>query len=457
MFRRLRGFLRVLLPAAAVFLPACLCVAEVPSQLVEGFEKFTASSKDVSGKFEIVESGPGITEGRQALKLEKSSSVTVPFNTDNIERFAWLKIDVYLPDNSAPTRVRIGLTGKTFGWYLTGLCTAGQDTLAVPLSQPIAGTGEWPEEKLTLALLNLGSSALTIDNVRLEGVEPAPPGVILVDVGPEHGTVWPGFSASSPAIAWGKKSDTYGYQTASLDPLTGGFLGHYLQELAKDKLTIESKGVGAAYLWMTHYGRDFIQPPEHYLKMGAKTLASGHLTAAQLLGADGIREGIDSEWTPQWMEKVHVPKRVDFIQVPLQAGENQLDVCNMQVSAAAIVPASSKLAMGPYLEKLKKDLARYRRQFVLGQKMEYRCQLEPTDDESKLGAMVFDPPRGPRPIRPTCPRKTPASSPPRPPPTTAERRSSTSRSCCSKNRPQRFGRGAGPPTADRWAPSPSSA
>jgi hypothetical protein len=253
---------------------------------------------------------------------------------------------------------------------------------------------QWPDEGLKMTLTNLGPSAITLDNVRLDGAEPPPGGATLVDYGPKWKALWPGFSAKSSAINWSQKNETYASGSELPDPLTGDFLAPYLQEHAEDFITIDSKGPGEAWLWVSHYGRNYIQPPEYYMKARGQMLLGRRFTFKQLLGPEGLQMGIDGEWTPQWMEKTLVPRIVDLVQVPLQAGRNQIDTCNIQLAAVAMAPASDKAALDQYVKKVKEDLVRYRRQFVLGQRLEYRSEIPPTDSEVKCGAMFFHPPRG---------------------------------------------------------------
>jgi hypothetical protein len=363
-------------------------------QTLEDFEKFTSSSKAVSGKFTVIEAKPGVTDGRQALQLEKESSVTISLKDIDVEKLPWLKVDVFTEDKAAPSCLRMYFKGKSFSYSITAICQPGQDTVALPLSVVCNQTGrDWPEEEVKLMLTDMGSSSITLDNVRLEGAEPPPPGAILADFGPERQAVWPGFSPSCSVISWSDKTETHPNDSGFPDPLTGDFLAPYLQDKWEDHITIESKSIGTAWLWVSHYGRYYIQPPEYYARSRGKTLLARRSTLKQLLGPEGLQEGIDGEWTPQWMEKVCVPRVVELVQVPLQPGKNQVDLCNVQLTAAAIAPAGSRTAMLAYLEKVKKDLARYHRQFVLGQRLEYRSEIQPTDEETKAGVMFFSPPR----------------------------------------------------------------
>lgn len=377
----------------AVFVLQADGLAAVKSEVLEDFEQFTASNKTVSGKFIIAEGKGGVTQGRQALQLNRDASVAIPVKTSNLARLPWLRVDVFVEAKDSPSLLRISFRGKNFGCDNVGLCRPGQDTLALPLSTA-RGDRDWPEEGLKLTLTNQGPSAITVDNVRLEDAEPAPPGATLVDYGPKWLALWPGFSPSSPAIKWSGKIEPYASGTGFPDPLTGDFLSPYLQDHVEDSITIDSQGAGEAWLWVSHFGRAGIQPPEYYMKVRGQVILGHRFTLKQLLGPEGLQTGIDGEWTPQWMEKTCVPRIVDLVQVPLQAGKNQIDTCNIQLAAVAMAPASSKSALEQYVKRVKEDLVRYRRQFVLGQRVEYRSEIPPTDLELKSGAMLFDPPRG---------------------------------------------------------------
>ena len=82
----------------AVFLLSGDGLAAVKSEVLEGFEQFTASSKAVSGKFAIVEGKPGVTQGQQALQLKHDASVTISVKTSDFAKMPWLKIDVFVED-----------------------------------------------------------------------------------------------------------------------------------------------------------------------------------------------------------------------------------------------------------------------------------------------------------------------------------------------------------------------
>jgi hypothetical protein len=377
----------------AVFLLPADVWAEVKSEVLEGFEQFTSSSKAVTGKFTVVEGKPGVTQGRQALQLKPDASVTIAVKTSNFARLPWLKIDAFVEEKESPSRLRLSFQARNFGHDVTAICRPGQDTLALPLSTAKAGQ-EWPDEGLKLTLTNQGPWAITLDNVRLEEAEPIPPGATLIDYGPEGKALWPGFSTSSSAISWSGKVEVRSWGTGFPDPLTGYYLAPYLLDRVEDCITIDSPSAGEAWLWVSHYGRGDIQPPEYYLKARGQMILGRRSMLKQLLGPEGLQAGVEGEWTPQWMEKTFVPRIVDLVQVPLQAGKNQIDTCNIQLAAAAMAPASGKAALDQYVKKVKEDLARYRRQFVLGQRLECRSEIEPTDPEVKSGAMLFGTPRG---------------------------------------------------------------
>src|ERR1017187_418383 len=87
----------------AVFLLSGDGLAAVKSEVLEGFEQFTASSKAVSGKFAIVEGKPGVTQGQQALQLKHDASVTISVKTSDFAKMPWLKIDVFVEDKESPS------------------------------------------------------------------------------------------------------------------------------------------------------------------------------------------------------------------------------------------------------------------------------------------------------------------------------------------------------------------
>jgi hypothetical protein len=378
---------------SAVFLLSAEGLGAVKSESLEDFEQFTASTKAVSGKFAIVEAKEGVTQGRQALLLQSQAAVVIPIKTFNVAKLPWLKVDAFVGSKASPAQLQFYFTATDFSCELTGLCLSGQDTLALPLSAVPHGQ-DWPDEGLKLTLTNLGPSAITVDNIRLEEAEPAPPGTTLVAFGPKSLSGWPGFSRSSSAIDWSGKNEAVPSGSGFPDPLTGHFVAPSMQDHSEDYFSIESPSAGSAWLWVSHYGRTYVQPPEYYMKVRGQVILAHRFTLKQLLGAEGLQTGIDGDWTPQWMEKTYVPRVVELVQVPLQAGKNQVDVCNIQLSAVAMGPASSKHALELYVGKVKEDLARYRRQFVLGQRVDYRSEIQPTDAEVKAGAMLFGPPRG---------------------------------------------------------------
>ena len=385
---------RLWLLMSAIFLLSSLGAGAVKSEPLEGFEQFTATTKSASGKFTVVEAKEGVTQGRQALLLQHQAMVVIPVKASSFAKLPWLKVDVFVQSKASPTPLQFYFKAKDFSCDATGLCLPGQDTLVLPISLVSLGR-DWPDEGLTLALTNMGLSAVTVDNVRLEEAEPPPPGTTVAAFGPKSLGCWPGFSAGSSAITWSGKIETVPSGPGYPDPLTGHFVAPYLQDHWEDYFTIESKSAGTAWLWVSHYGRTYVQPPEYFMKeRGQVIFAHRFASARQLLGPEGLQIGIDGEWTPQWMEKTFVPRVIEVAQVPLQPGKNQIDVCNVQLAAMAMGPASSKHALELYVGKVKEDLARYRRQFVLGQRVDYRSEIQPTDAEVKSGAMLFVPPRG---------------------------------------------------------------
>jgi hypothetical protein len=365
-------------------------------KLMEGFG--VLSQVRVSGgRLEAASAGAGVTQGKQAAKLPSGAALTFALPTEDCQKRPWLLVDTLtLEPLVHELRVTGSLGRASESW--AAHVRAGKDTLAMPLTALAARFGsEWPEgQQASLVLTNASARAIIVDNVRLAAPLAAPAGSVLLDFGDPRQTVWPGFEAAEaecPHVKWsGEHSIRSG--AGPPDALAGDFVGPPLGSRTVDNLTVNPPGSkpAAGWLWVTHYGSGQFQPTEYMLKLRGKVLLHKRLSAREMLGAKGLLEGIDGEWTPEWYNAEYAGHFTERLRLALGRGRNRIDLGNCQLAALAMAPVAQRGALGEYVQKLQQQLRRYRRQFILGHRDPPVCDVSPTEQERRDGAIVFAPP-----------------------------------------------------------------
>jgi len=363
---------------------------------IDGFEAPTISAGD-GGRLGIVSSGRGVTEGEQAVVLPPGASITLKLDGRDWRKFPWLKVDTFL---SQPRVEQVQLEFLAAGMrrWAVACIQPGADSIAVPL--PVVLTaGRWdpPASRVRLLLSNPGEGAIILDHVRLATGPVAPPGAVLVDFGPENQPVWPGFTPGGPnssAVVWSGENVIHAQSDLFPDPLTGDQVGPPLAARAKDAFRLALPGGAArrAWLWVTHYGRRKTQPAEAVLTFRGAARFRRRLSKSRLLGADGLLAGKDGAWTADWFDARFVPRFVEIVSLEVPRGGGPVELGNCQLAALALAPPKQQQAMAEYLKQVRRDLSRYRRQFVVGFAAEAVCDIEPAPDEIKSGLMAFIPP-----------------------------------------------------------------
>ena len=373
---------------------AVACPLAADQRLIEGFEDISRVSVS-AGKLTVAQGGEGVTEGKQAAQVPNGATINLSLDGADCRTLPWLKMDTLtLQPLSQPVRLQLGAgnAALTFVAYVQ----PGKDTVALPLSavaNPPAGAG-----KVALSISNVGEAPLILDNIRLEAAAKPPPFTVLASFGPEGHPSWPGFESlgvKSKLLSWNALEAVYALNPGWPDPLGGQFIGRSPAAKAGGMFTVTPPWTtpGVAWFWVTHYGwTGLTQPMEYGLKAGGKPLVQKRLTARQMLGPEGLLEGMDGEWTPKWFDTVYARHFVEVVEAPLTPGGTRVELINCQVAAAAMAPADAKAALAEYVEQVQKDLWRYRRQFVAADRVENVCQLPPTEEEARAGLMVFQPP-----------------------------------------------------------------
>lgn len=375
--------------AGAVVALACL-PARGQQHLVHGFEH--AGGLKTSGKVTRVQGADVVTEGGSALQLWPGSAVTLTIPANVIGRTGWLKIDTFeVQPVLAPLQITVN------GASRQGHVRPGRDVLAFPLGLAArTDPGPWPKKPVNLVMRNTGRQPVVVDNVRVTGPAAAPPGAILLDFGPADQAVWPGFEPAESQgtnIAWSGQGRIHAFSSQYPDPLLGDFAGLYPSVTTQERLTIRpADGASAGWVWLTHYGAQYSPALEYMVRLNNRSLLHRRLSPAQMLSADGLLQGKDQPWTTQWFEESFVPTIVTRLELSLGEGANSLDLANCQVAALIIAPRAQQQAMRGYVQQLQNDLKRYRRQFVLAAQHRPRCDVPPTEEESRAGVMLFQPP-----------------------------------------------------------------
>ncbi len=378
----------VLISLLVVFLTVSVSVsAHAGEVLLEGFEK--PESLKTSGKVSPEKGADAVTEGAGALQLSPGAKVTIQVPAGAIDKVGWLKIDTF---EVQPVMASLNVSfGKTLS--RRGYVSPGKDTLAVPLGL-VSRTyrGAWPEKPLVIELHNTGKHPVVVDNVRLVAPADPPTGAILLDFGPPNQVLWPGFEPAGTegtSIAWSGSNEIFSYANRYPDPLLGDFSGRRLSYKQRETVTLRSEGQSTAWVWMTHYARNFSSPAEYAVKMNRKSVLRRRFSPKQMLSPDGLLRGKDQPWTTQWFGKSFVPAVVSGVECSLKADKNRLELLNCQLAAVIIAPRKARNAAGAYVKQLEQDLLRYRRQFVLATQHHLRCNVAPTPKETGGGCIVF--------------------------------------------------------------------
>ena len=379
-------FLLLVFPVAATALP--VSAAEV---LIEGFEK--AEDLKTSGKVALVKNADAVTEGAGALELSADAKVTIPIPAGAISKVGWLKIDTFeVQPVTASLRVSVRDVLSRQGYI-----SPGRDTLAVPLGLACRTyRGAWPRKPVILELHNSGRHPIIIDNVRLVTPAEPPAGVILLDFGPPNQVLWPGFApagAEGTVIAWSGNHEIRSYANRYPDPLLGDFSGRGMGHKQLETITLRSEGRGVAWAWLTHYGYYYSSPVEYTAGINRKSVLRRRFSPSRMLSPEGLLRGKNEPWTAEWFDKSFTPAVVSGVEFSLKAEENRLEMVNCQLAALIIAPRKAQNATRAYVKQLEQDLQRYRRQFVLATQHHLRCDVTPTEDETRAGSIVFCPPR----------------------------------------------------------------
>ena len=367
--------------------------------LIEGFEDISRV-RIQGGQGKPIKEGPGLTQGAQAVELPPGAAVTVRMTDGDISKRPWLRLDTHTVGGN-PQILRLSLSGGGIARRRrTGCVQAGKDTLAYPLStiMPLGGEGA-AARTYTLQIAHAGDAPVVIDNLRLEPPAEAPEGGIFWDFGPGSQRVWPGFKphrGQGTGIRWRKDMSISSVRAYSLpypDPLAGDFIGYYLTGETAESIHVDTgRDISMlAWVWFTHYGRYFTQPADYLFRAPGRSLRQ-RLSSRQLLGPRGLLEGADGAWTPQWYARDYAKHFGAVVNFTMTKGRARLDLGNCQLAAMAMGPVSQRPAMFACVQQIQKELARYRRQFIVGLLDRNLCTLEPTDAEKRAGMMVFQPP-----------------------------------------------------------------
>ncbi|MFB3892646.1 MAG: hypothetical protein ACE15C_11555 [Phycisphaerae bacterium] len=364
-------------------------------QVIEGFETIE-SVRAVDGKLTVVRGGEGVTEGAQAAQMPSGAGIAMTLSGADLRKWAWLKIDT-LTLQPLPHVLNLRFAGPRLLTSIAVCAQPGKDTVALPLPAWTSENPEaWGDEKIELALANAGDVGIILDNIRYEEADKAPAGAAMVDFGPRTRASWPGFGAAGEVnnlVAWGH-NQVLSEGNANVDPLVRSFTGPIWYGKWPDSfdLTVDPARPSVAWLWVTHYRRNGTAN-EYGLVFKGKPLLGKRFSAAQMLGPDGIGAGKDGAWTPQWFDATYAGHFYDIVQVELDPGKNRFDVVNCQLAALVAAPKPAQKAMADYVDKvIRKDISRFRRQFIVGARVDVACTVAPTPAETRAGIMAFAPP-----------------------------------------------------------------
>lgn len=382
--------------AAALTLAASGAAPPRGARILEDFETPSAV-RVVAGRLLPVRGGQSVTHGKQAGKLPGGAAIALHLGRLGPAADGWLALDTLTTQPLAQALVlTFGKSPKKLEFRAH--VRPGSDRIRLPLPVVAAElSGGWPTGGATLTLANPGESAILLDHVRLEPPAAPPPGSVLLDFGPRPQGLWPGFQAAgtdSKHLLWSGAVGIYPAVRPFPDPLTGDFVGPYTSSPRADHFTLvgpsESRAVG--WLWVTHYVARSFQPVEYSIRLAGRPLKQRRLSLRQMLGPEGLLEGMGGRWTAEWFDRTHAPRLVDRIPVSLGPRGARVDLTACQVAALAMAPAAQRAGLDDYVRQVQADLSRYRRQFVLGVRQDDVCALAPTKAEAAGGLMVFRPP-----------------------------------------------------------------
>ena len=371
-------------------LPSLAGAAAPEQKLLESFEQgFTAK---LTGTAKAAPAGAA-TEGAAALQLESDASVSITIAPNSISQPGWLKIDTF-NSGKEPATISIEFVGLTLRH---AVAPSGKDTLALPMSLVVKGAaGPWPASPTTLVIKNVGQAPLAIDNVRLAAPAQPPAGFSLADFGPADQAPWPGFErvdSDGQCFAWSGRNKLYPTMLPCPDPLTGSYSGPPVSFRITDAVNIQCSSPSVGWLWLTHYSFNCSSSIEYSARLNNKNLLHQLLSRQQMLSPQGLLEGKDQPWTSEWLDKGLANQLVSRVEVELGKGANTLDLANCQLAAAVLAPQNKLTEAKAYVQGLEEELRRFRRQFVLGAQHRPRCEVKPSEDETKAGLMWFCPPR----------------------------------------------------------------
>jgi hypothetical protein len=385
--------------ALALAAAAAAGADEPRATVLDGFEDLTKVGIS-GGKVSAIRAGEGVTEGAQAAKVAPGATVSVTAPAGALASGGWLKIDA-LGADPVTYVLRIDLRGPGFRHAAFATLQPGKDTVVFPLTVATRRPADspWPEGRVTVALTNQSPAATILDNVRVTPAAKPPEGAMLLDFGPDRQPLWPGFQPATVGdanVVWGGQEDIRAGSVGGPDPLTGDFVGPRLGYARREYLGLAAPGgkAAVAWLWVTHYAYRLTQPAEYGLMLRGKVEMQRRLGPQGLMSTEGLLEGMDGKWTPEWFDEVYSGHFAEMVKLSLPAGPQRLDLADCQLAALAMAPAAQQAAMTAYVARVLKDLSHYRRQFVVGRRHEHVCELSPTAEERRSGVIILQPPGG---------------------------------------------------------------
>ena len=405
------------LVAALAVLAVNAPAAPPDAVVVQGFEDL-GKVVFAGGKLTPIAAPEAVTEGKQAAGMPPGAAVSAKLQPAALNAAAWVRIDTLATEAmDYPIEVSVE-AGRQLSFSAVAYVQPGKDTLALPLSVVLgrARGGTWPEAGVTLTVHNRSAAMLIVDHLRLELAAAAPEGARLLDFGPEGQAAWPGFRATTlgdPMLVWSGENPLRAYAVPMPDPLAGDFVGPILRSNIRDQLQLAVGPAGTApmhaWLWVTHYAYRYRQPVEAVLAHSVagrrpQPLVLRRLPPAKLLGPEGLMEGrsgllpgggpTPDGWTPKWFDETYAGHFYEVVDLPITNGRARFELANCQIAAAAVAPAPRRAEMARYLEAVRGDIARYRRQFIVGKRIRTTCDLAPTEAEQQSGVMLFQPAGG---------------------------------------------------------------
>lgn len=363
--------------------------------LIEGFEDLS-KVKSSNGALKAVVGGEGTTEGSQAAQFPGGATLQWPLRSEDCQKAGWLKIDT-MTTQAQSQSMRLVFSGTGLHQEFTAIIQPGKDTLAVPMPWVIGSNpSAWKSGTIDFTLTNAGKDAAILDNVRFEPAASLPKDTIAIDFGSDTQALWPGFSAggtNETSLVWSGSNTIHQCGMFPLDPLTAGSVGPAPWTKATDSFEIKTttSSTGVAWLWVDHEGGSSTLPPSYAIKHKNRLLAGKSFTRAEGMVMEPVSKA-DDAWTPAWFDKTYAPTYYDLLRVELSPGKNKFDIENCRVAAMIVGPASEKAAIDACVEQVKRDVTRFRRQLIVGQRRDVLCDLDPREAEDKAGMMVFAPP-----------------------------------------------------------------